>query len=328
MIIIPKEKPVIENMNSYYLNMGRLFEHYQGELGSGVIYFKSVSAEGTIFFDKDELLNGIFRDYNGEIIGKAAIDSFMKTVERTSCVVTVYKIDPETIYFWANLPRSERIYKDLSTEFTDLGGLINKMSSERLTGFIDVSIENSEDCGLIFISNGQIIGGSFSWGKGDVNYSKESLQILLEKTKVSGGTFHVSRIPMNEDNLEENSKKNGWQYSSDTVTLLEEMLNIFEKTVKSNKKIKTEFKTLLKKIFLELTNKYDFLDPFAAEVDYSGQKLTFKGKATEKDLANGIIESVKMLADELEIRHQLENDLGPWSQKYSNELAGFGISIL
>lgn len=328
MIIIPKEKPVIENMNSYYLNMGRLFEHYQGELGSGCIYFKSVSAEGSIFFDKDDLLNGIFRDYDGEIIGKAAIDGFMKTVEHKSCVVTVYKIDPETIYFWANLPRSERIYKDLSTEFTDLQGLINKMSSEKLTGFIDVSIEDSEDCGLIFISSGRIIGGSFSWGKGKLNHSEESLQILLEKTKVSGGTFHVSSIPMNEDGLEGDSKKNGWQYSSDTVRYLEELLNIFENTVKSNKKIKAGFSILLKKKFMKLANKYDFLDPFAAEVEYSRQKLTFKGKATEEDLANGITESVKILADELGIRHQLEDNLGAWSKQHSDDLAKFGIKIL
>ncbi|MDY6879529.1 MAG: hypothetical protein SV686_04720 [Thermodesulfobacteriota bacterium] len=314
-------------MNSYYLNMPRLFEHYQGELGSGCVYFKSVTAEGTIFFDKDELLNGSYRDYDGEIIGKDAIDGFMKTVDHKSCVVTVYKIDPESIYFWANLPRSERIYNDLSTEFTDLQGLMSKMGSEKLTGFIEVSIENSEDCGLIFLSGGRITGGSFSWGTGKMNHSEESLQILLEKTKVSGGTFHVSSIPMEEETPESDSKKNGWQYSSDTVRYLEELLNIFEKTVKSNKRIKTEFSILLKKKFMDLANKYDFLDPFAAEVEYSGQRLTFKGKATEEELANGITESVRILADELEIRHQLNDNLGAWSKQHSDDLARFGIEF-
>lgn len=50
MIIIPREKPAIKNMNSYYLNMQKLIEHYQGELGAGVVYFKAPSMECALFF--------------------------------------------------------------------------------------------------------------------------------------------------------------------------------------------------------------------------------------------------------------------------------------
>ena len=53
MVIIPKEKPIIENLNIYYLDVRKLLEHYQGEVGSGGIYFEGHTAEGVIFFDKD-----------------------------------------------------------------------------------------------------------------------------------------------------------------------------------------------------------------------------------------------------------------------------------
>ena len=62
MIIIPEKKPVVQNLNSYYLDIKRLIEHYQGELGSGGIYFKSSFAEGAIFFDEDTILNGTFQN--------------------------------------------------------------------------------------------------------------------------------------------------------------------------------------------------------------------------------------------------------------------------
>ena len=52
MLVIPKEKPVVENLNSFYLDIRKLFEHYQGELGSGAVHFKSPSAEAVVFFDK------------------------------------------------------------------------------------------------------------------------------------------------------------------------------------------------------------------------------------------------------------------------------------
>jgi len=52
MLIIPKEKPDIGNLNSYYLDIRKLIEHCQGELGSGAICFKGPGEEGAIFFDK------------------------------------------------------------------------------------------------------------------------------------------------------------------------------------------------------------------------------------------------------------------------------------
>ena len=95
MIIIPREKPIIENLNSYYLDIRKFFEHYQGEFGSGGIYFNARSAEGIIFFDKDELLSGFFKDKNGEIKGKAAIDRIMEAVDEHNFSLNVYPIDPD-----------------------------------------------------------------------------------------------------------------------------------------------------------------------------------------------------------------------------------------
>ena len=74
MVIIPREKPIIENLNIYYLNVKKMLEHYQGEVGSGGIYFKSHAAEGVIFFDKDELLNAIYREKDSELTGADAVD--------------------------------------------------------------------------------------------------------------------------------------------------------------------------------------------------------------------------------------------------------------
>jgi len=73
MIIIPKEKPVIEDLNSYYLDIRKLLEHYQGELGSGGVHFRAPSSEAVVFFDKDELLSSVFEDKDGTQQGEGAI---------------------------------------------------------------------------------------------------------------------------------------------------------------------------------------------------------------------------------------------------------------
>ena len=38
MIVIPKNRPVIEGLNSFYLNVARFIEHYSGEVGTGGIH--------------------------------------------------------------------------------------------------------------------------------------------------------------------------------------------------------------------------------------------------------------------------------------------------
>ena len=111
MIVIPKEKPVIENLHSYYLDIERLCEHYQGEIGSGGIHFRSPTSEGLIFFDKDEFLNGYFKGTEEEISGQAAVRKLVGNATDSNYLVSVYRIDPEKVYFWANVPEAQKYTK-------------------------------------------------------------------------------------------------------------------------------------------------------------------------------------------------------------------------
>jgi hypothetical protein len=198
MVIIPRDKPVLENLNIYYLSVKKLLEHYQGEIGSGGVYFKSHAAEGVIFFDKDDLLNGHFRNKTIELIGREAVERLLGAGDKYNFNVTIYEIADNEVYFWASIPSAEKIYKNLSTEFTDLEGLIKKMISEKLTGYIDVAIDQGREVGLIFIINGTIMGGSYSWSNGKPTPNKENQELLIRKTKEKGGIFNVCRIPISK----------------------------------------------------------------------------------------------------------------------------------
>jgi len=326
-IIIPKEKPVVENLNSYYLDIRKLIEHYQGEVGSGCVYFKASSAEGVIFFDKDDLLNGFFQDSKGEAEGKTVIDRLVEAAVGHNFAISIYEINAEKVYFWANIPGADKIYEDLSAEFTDLGGLIKKMGSEKLTGFIDVSIGEGNEGGLIFFDNGEIIGNSFSWGKGELNHSKESQEILIQKTKELGGIFNVSRISLDKEGVELQSKDMEQEGTTNVLTMLEALLTLFERVITSHREIESDFNTLLKKKFIEKADEFVFLDPFAAEFSYADQKITFKGNAGDEELVKGLTECVKEIAESLGILAQLKDELGPWSDKYEKDLEKFHVSF-
>ncbi|MBW1796816.1 MAG: hypothetical protein JRJ21_00140 [Deltaproteobacteria bacterium] len=327
MIIVPKEKPAVENLNSYYLDIRKLIEHYQGEVGSGCVHFKASSAEGVVFFDKDDLLNGFFRDSKGEAQGKTVIDRLVEAAVGHNFAISIYEINAEKVYFWANIPAADKIYEDLSAEFTDLEGLIKKMGSEKLTGFIDVSIGEGNEGGLIFFDDGEIIGNSFSWGKGELNRSKESQEILIQKTKELGGIFHVSRISLKKEGGVLESEDLDQKGMPDVLTMLESLLSVFERVITSDREIESDFNTLLKKKFVEKADDFVFLDPFAAEFKYADQKVTFTGDAGDEELVKGLTECVNEIAEGLGILAQVKAELGPWSEKYGKELEKFHVSF-
>jgi len=325
MVIVPKDKPLIENLNSYYLNVPRLLEHYQGELGSGAIHFKSPSAEGVIFFDKEEFLEGCCEKKDEKITGKAAVDFLMGSSGDTSYVVNIYDIAREKVYFWSSIPSAKRIYEDLSAEFTDLEGLMRKMSGEKLTGYIEVSLSMGMENAFIFYNHGQVIGSIYSWDEGEMNASKDRLHLLVEKTKKSGGTFHVSRISMGKGKEEAKAKKTENGPSAEIVTAVEELLGLVEAMVSSSKAHKGEFHTLLKKRFLELAETYHFLDPFRGDLEYSNRKIKISGKVTDDDLVKGVLTAVRGLVEELNLATQFQTKTATWFQKYGAKLNDLGI---
>jgi hypothetical protein len=327
MVIIPREKPVIENLNSYYLDVNKLLEHYQGDVGSGGIYFKSHAAEGAIFFDQDDLLNAIYREKDAELTGADAVDQLIHAGGHYNFSVHVYQIPGDEVYFWSSIPAAEKIYEDLSTEFTDLEGLIRKMSSEKLTGYIDVAIGNGRESGRIFIINGRIMGGSVTWDNGETGPTRENQELLVKKTKQHGGSFNVCRIPLSKMNLDGHVNSASAKPSKNTLIMIEELLKIFEKIVSKRKKMKADFNKILKKKFVENAEQYAFLDPFAAEFEYADQRIKFSGIATDQELIDGVTQSLKQLAQELGLVSQFLLNTEAWSEKYSKQIQNFNVKL-
>jgi hypothetical protein len=327
MVIIPREKPVIENLNVYYLDIKKLLEHYQGEIGSGGVYFKSHAAEGVIFFDKDDLLNAFYEEKEIDLTGDEAVEYLLNAGGQHNFTVNIYQLSFDEVYFWASIPSAEKIYEGLSTEFTDLEGLIRKMSSEKLTGYIDVAIGNGKETGLIFIINGKIMGGSYSWDNGEPGPSKKNQDLLIRKTKESGATFNVCRMPLSQMKAESESRTTFSRPSKAILIMLEELMVIFENTVTSKKRMKTDFSKLIKKKFVENAEKYTFLDPFAGEFDYFNHKIAFSGSASDKELIDGVMNSVRELAQELGLLPELLDVSVEWSDRYSKQLDNFSVQL-
>jgi len=322
-VIVPRGNPVFENLNSYYLDLRRLLEHYQGEMGSGAIYLKSPTAEGAIFFEAHELLGGTFENRGEKLAGKAAVERLLTPLPSENYQVSIYGVEPEEAYYWSSIPNAKRIYEDLSTEFTDLEGLIKKMSSERLSGYIEISLNSELDGGFLFFRNGQVVGGYYFWEK-NFNASRESQELLLRKAKRTGGIFHVSKISVETKQPKEVSKKGS---TPEVIAALEELLVLLETLFTSNQTVKADFNTLLKKKFLSMAEEYAFLDPFAGEFQYSGSKIRLASDVTDVELTKGLLVAVAGLMRDQGLNPALKGRLDGWLQKHRKKFLSLGISV-
>jgi hypothetical protein len=322
-VIVPRGNPVFENLNSFYLDLRRLLEHYQGEMGSGAIYLKSPTAEGAIFFEAHELLGGTFESRDEKLAGKAALDRLLSPSPAENYQVSIYDVAPEEAYYWSSIPDAKRIYEDLSTEFTDLEGLIKKMSSEKLSGYIEISLNSELDGGFLFFRNGQVVGGYYFWEK-NFSTSKESQDLLLRKAKRSGGIFHVSKISVRTKEARETSRK---ESAPEVIAALEELLVLLETLFTSSQTVKGDFNTLLKRKFLDLADEYAFLDPFTGEFRYSGRKIRFASETKDAELAKGLLVAVAGLVRDHGLNAAFKGRLDGWLQKHRKKFLSLGISV-
>jgi hypothetical protein len=327
MVVIPRQQPVLENLNAFYLDIRKLLEHFQGEIGSGGIHFKSHASEGVLFFDQDQVLSGFLKDKNKTMTGQQAVERLLNAGKAYNFNVNVYQFDPEEIYYWAGIQMAEKIHKGLSTEFTDLVGLIKKMRSEKLTGYIDIRIGNGEKSGLIFLINGKMRGGMCSWENGLPSPSSKHQTLLFEKTRQLGGIFDVCQIPLKNIQNEKIPVIEKGDDPKTAILMLEGLLSIFETVVDHKRKKKIDFHKLLKQNLVELADRFAFLDPFAGEFDYSEQKITFSGQVSNQVLVQGVVEVVKKMAHDLGLFSALLQNLELWSEEFADELVFYDVVL-
>ena len=332
MVVIPKDKPVISGMNSYYLDIDRLIEHFNGEFESGGILFQAPSASGVIFFDDHIPLSGVFESKTTTVTGADAIQHLVEHAPNANFSVSVYHVDPDMVHFWANLADAKPLYTNLSTEFTDLKALIKKMRSEKLTGYIEARIGRGDATAFIFLNFGHIVGGTYTWIDSELHAETALLNDLVKKAASEGATCSVFQVdlgvspdaaPSDGADTSERpaesttaSDDENAEVAPDDMQMLEEFLNMFEETAMGVKRYRVEFHTMLRKKFIEKAEHYDFLDPFAAEFEYTDGTVRYTGTAPTATVIKGVVEAVRDLASEMELTQQLITALTPWADRY------------
>jgi hypothetical protein len=190
-MLLPREKPFLSGLNSYYLDLEKFIQHLQGEIGTGCLYGKGANQELLIYFDEYEIVRCVTQNKGEVAMASGQLSHVLAAVLSRNFLITVYFLDQDSIFFWGQLPSFKRAKNPLASTKVSLPDLVFRLSQKSFSGFIEVDVEGRPDCAVLFFYEGQRRGGSYYWGTGGLSLSDHDYNTLLGMLQKSKGTYSL-----------------------------------------------------------------------------------------------------------------------------------------
>jgi len=326
-MLIPETQPVFRGLNSYYIDVTKLLEHFKLSNATGCIRFSSSDTNGVVFYSKQKIINQFCNAAGKEYFGNDAMSALVKIAELRECKIDIYNIEEKQVLFWANLSKAQTLYDNLTTDLTDLGKLVRKVETEKITGIIEVSIKNGSKPALMLFYHGSLVGTHRPWVDEQLTNDDSVVDSLRLETSRHGGSFCVKTIPVDEVTAECRasavSDTKSDVAAAEILALVGEIIYALESLVSKRVKGHDPFSLVLKKKFIDKVDAYPFLDPFADEFAYSERKVRFDGDATPVELSHAVGRCLLEIADDYRLKGDLEREFARLREQYPPAMHAF-----
>ncbi len=329
-MIFPKGEIVHKNLSTSYTNLNGLLLSLKSEDFSGYVKIGFLDYEAVLFMDSGDIINAIEQIGDKKRFDQKAINSILSKAKEQDGIISVYQLSPEMVTVLASTLKREILYKDLSTDFTSLQRLINKLGEERHTGYIEIALKNGKGTGVIFFQEGEPIETILTAEDGNLISGMNLLNKILEEAQGAGVVFNVYRanLSTSSDQITEVRESgdlgNLLRVLQDTISTIETVL---DGLIKKGIFISELSRTLVKK-----SNEYPFLDPFAAEFRYKDGKIIFTGQTDIHELTRGLGECLGLTIEALsyqfskeEILNKVKGELDQIKADFRKEIKKFNL---
>ena len=332
-MLLPREKPFLAGLNSYYLDIEKFIQHLQGEIGSGCLHCNAAAQELLVYFDEHEIVRGVMQKSGDPARESDQLAHLLAPLQKQNFQVTVYYLDPGSIFFWGQMPAFRRARHPLSSDRMSLPDLTYRLGRKEFSGFIEVDVQGREECAVLFFHEGQRSGGSYYWGSGGLHLSDADYNILLGMLQKHSGVYRLGYFiddqlaPVEDadpkadrekkekprdmaDQPDEDGRNSLENPSPSALTeALKEFLTVFMHTVKS-KKANAEPLIDLKLKFIDFAEIYPHLDPYnqLCAIEEDGT-VTMAEEISAKEAAEGIIDCAWTVIEEKKLQKKFQANL-------------------
>ena len=295
-MIFPKNNAVYENLNTSFTNVSELLVNLKENGFTGILEVVFWEYEGLLLMDNGNVVNGIEEFDDQTLTGSGSVKRVIAKSEEKDGAINVYRINGEMVTMLSSIARSEVVYRDLSTDFTSLEGLINKLRSEDHTGYIEVHLEGDKTTGFIFMLSGKVIDSLFTAGGEDIT-GQHMLPRIIEQASLQGATFNVYRAALEETLEESEDIMVSFDFPQQVElwsVILAEVEQVTDRATKQG-----HFSNTFKDALIANAEEYPFLDPFAALFQYQDGEITFDADP-RKDFSQGVAAGLQEALSRLE----------------------------
>jgi hypothetical protein len=313
-MLLPREKPFLNGLNSYYLDIEKFIQHLQGEIGTGCLYGHGAEMELLVYFDESEIVRGITQHKGDPALASSHIEHVLAALAHRSFQIAVYYLDADSIFFWGQLPAFKRAKDALPSTRVTLPDLIFRLNKKNFSGFIEVETEARPHCAILFFHQGQRRGGSYYWSRGGLSIADDDYNTLLGLLQKSKGSYRLgyftgepAEVPTDSlmpDKVEEAVLRPARQ-PTEVDNAVNEFLAIFLNVVGS--KTGSELLIDLKLKFIDFVSIYPVLDPYKnfCTLNDNGTVI-FADERSARDGAEGIVDCAWMVAEEYKMRKKFQ----------------------
>lgn len=329
-MFFPKVNPVVEGLNSYYIIIDKLIEHFRGEVGTGVIFFRGSLSKGAVFFESDHFMESFFIKNDQSVTGEKALKYIVENCGKNNYEIYIYYVEPEYIYLWSEISKVPLQNKTKVDDTNNFRGVVEKLLKSKSLGL--VSITGKKDTYSIFCAYGEIIGVNLNGlvkPFEDIDYKDfvKKCEYLLAKGGYELELLTKEKLKTTGNRPVMGDEQKEPVLSNETINIMSNFISIFDHYITDNKKIKQEFIPLLNKKFIENVDSYDFLDPFAAEFVYNSGKISFSGKVSEKKFVESIVVCLGEIANEQGLVQAVKPLYKDWDNNFGDLISRYNIAF-
>jgi hypothetical protein len=330
-MIFPKGEVAYENLRTAFVDLNSFLQTLKEDNFTGYLQMSFWDYEGILFLEAGEIVNAIVETQGKRSGGEEAMENIILMSKQKDGRINVYRLIPEMVTILASTTMKEATYKDLSTEFTSLDKLLDKLSKEDHSGFIDITLNDKKGWGIILFQEGEIIEAVMADEKSVGVSGKNSLEKIVEEVEKRGATFNVYRAAL-EGRVDRAIMTQNQDLQGVVIEVMQEVVRTIEFVVDSSAKRTGTFLENLKKAQIEKSDDYPFLDPFAAEFEYKDGEIQLQGKVPVEKFIRGIKDCIYLTLDKTplditkqELYARIKTSLQPTIEKFKKEIDGIGL---
>jgi len=328
-MILPRGKAFYENLRTSFVNFNEFLLTLKEESFTGYVRLAFWDYEGVLFLEEGEIVNALEEAHGRRRGGTEAVRDIMARAKSDrEGKIDAYILSPELVTLLSTLPHHEPFYTDLSTEFANFKGLLEKLRREVFTGYITVELTGGKGEGMIFLQDGEPIEVLLEREGGGGLKGVEELERMVEEVQVEGAVLNVYRSAEGTEGRERAEEK------------LEEALDLFQqlfaetrKLIDSLAKKEGTFEESFHKARVDLADSYPFLDPFMGELKHQEGRFFLSGDVNPNEFVKGVgeaydlaLEKVPLKASKEELYKELRKVLKPFLDERAEELERLGFN--